>query len=397
MIAVLSPLRAPDAALLLACAIALGACASGKPAPDDTPMAQITDPTQLTYLFGMGDKACTIGAVGANQDLGSPEAMVKVPPFAIDVHEVTVEQYRYCVEMEHCSEPAAYNGPNNVADYYLTATLEANPKFNSFPVVYVTWRQAQEYCEYRGKRLPTEFEWELVAGGAAKTREEKLLYTFLPNQKGPDVKLPGDCEKGVALAACQGGSPDAKSVMASADDYVTLGGVKVFDLAGNVMEWTSSDADELGNGGTHISATCDWNGTEEPWTCGDCVDCLAKAGTAGATKCGMCHTCVCGNNQELPADPTATTIRPECYQPNKTPICPRQPPGKVLEKAYTTKNISSKRVVRGGAFVTANLSGLAKTMIDNCFGRSDARVLAKGPQDDPLQFVGFRCAKDVSK
>ena len=84
--------------LILLGSVVLAACATGRTPPDDTPMAELSDPTQLTYLFGMGDKACTITSTGSSaQDLGAPEVMVKVKPFALDVHEVTIEQYRYCV------------------------------------------------------------------------------------------------------------------------------------------------------------------------------------------------------------------------------------------------------------------------------------------------------------
>ena len=278
----------------------------------------------------------------------------------------------------------------------MTLSGTANSKYASYPVVYVTQNQAREYCAFRNKRLPTEFEWELVAGGPAKTRADKQLYTFLPAERGPDTKIPTGCDKNVAIGACKGNNADVRAVSTSTDDQITVGGVAVFDLAGNVMEWTTSDADEPKSSPSAkpVSATCDWTG-DEPWTCDDCITCLASAGTAGGTKCPMCLTCVCGTDQQLPADPTATAIRPNCYQPNKTAICPRYPTDTVLDKHYTGKNLATKRVIRGGAYITAQASGLAASIVTNCFGRSDARVLAKGPQDDPLVFVGFRCAKDL--
>ncbi len=379
--------------LILLASMALAACATGRPPPDDTPMAELKDPAQLTYLFGMGDKACTITTAKLN-DLGSPEVMVKVGPFAIDTHEVTVEQFRYCVEMDVCSEPVAYNGPNGIQDYYLTLTGDPNVKYSNFPVVYVSQNQAREYCAFRGKRLPTEFEWELVAGGPAQKREDKQLYTFVAD-KGPDAKIPSGCDKNVAIGACKGNNADARAVTTSSDDVVSVGGVKVYDLAGNVMEWTASDGDEPKASATAkpISATCDW---DAKWTCDDCVSCLASAGSAAGTKCTMCSTCYCGDDLQLSSEPTGTTQRSGCYQPKATPICPRYPANEQpLDKSYTGKNAATKRIIRGGAYITATASGLDPALVTNCFGRSDARIIAKGPQEDPLVFVGFRCAKDL--
>ena len=98
----------------------------------------------------------------------------------------------------------------------------------------------------------------------------------------------------------------------------------------------------------------------------------------------------------MPTDPTATWE--DCYAPQApkfTPICPRYPKDAVLDKSFTGKNLGTKRIIRGGAYISASASGLNSDLVANCFGRSDARVLAKGPQDDPLVFVGFRCAQNV--
>ena len=390
---------------ILLASVALAACATGRAPPEVTAMAELRDEATLTYMFGMGDKACTITAPTGMvaQYLGAPEALVKVKPFAIDVHEVTNEQYRYCISMDICSDVYGYDGPNLLSDYFaLGSTGDENPKYNAYPVVYVTQRQAQEYCAFVGKRLPTEFEWERVAGGPGKTRDEKRLYTFLA-ETGPAVKIPLDCGKNVALSACSDGTPQVRPVATMADDVVMVPGyalagsvtTAVYDLAGNVMEWTASDSDEDVK---RISATCDWTG-DEPWT-PDCDACTACLPTLSASHpCPMCQKCVCGHNQHFdpPNDPTGTVVRPECYVPNNTPICPRYPPGTVLDKHDTGKHRSSRRIIRGGASISPsqNAYGVVKSTVDNCFGRSDARVMAKGPVDPPLAIVGFRCAKDL--
>jgi len=345
----------------------LAACATGKPAPAVTPLAEVR--TGLEFQFGMGEYACGIPTptcpTSTSFDPGEPELQVKLKPFALDVHEVTNEQYNFCVQMEVCSQPAGDNGPNGVADYHVS------DKFRQHPVLYVTWQQAKEYCEFVGKRLPTEFEWERVAGGPAQSSADKVLF---PGTKGPLAKLPDTCE--VNVARCNAGLVATRAAMTSAADVVAENGVQVFDLTGNVSEWTASDADEDAR---KLSATCDW---AQPYDCAKCVDCL-KTNPAATCK-PACLSCNCGTG--------GAATKPNCYIPCGTPICPRHPKSSVpVDKSFTGKNTGAQRVVRGGSYFSHPASNNA----GRCDGRSDLRVLLRAPDAEPLPYLGFRCAKTL--
>lgn len=77
--------------------------------------------------------------------------MKRLPPYYIDKYEVTNGQYqRFCKETGHPQSKFAtwqqFNG-------------------NRQPVVGVSWKDAEAYCKWAGKRLPSEEEWEKAARG----------------------------------------------------------------------------------------------------------------------------------------------------------------------------------------------------------------------------------------
>lgn len=101
-------------------------------------------------------------------DPAKPETAV--PPFRVEVHPVTVGQFRAFVaqqpEWRPGAPPALFAGPG-----YLQSWTSANPPADDRPVTEVSWYAARAYCQSQGRRLPTEDEWELVARASTTAKD----------------------------------------------------------------------------------------------------------------------------------------------------------------------------------------------------------------------------------
>lgn len=92
-----------------------------------------------------------------------PVHSVTLSAYYIDRTEVTVADYAECVDAGVCTEPLTDSE-------MIDQSIENNCNWNVFargdhPVNCVNWTQASTYCDWLGKRLPTEAEWEMAARG----------------------------------------------------------------------------------------------------------------------------------------------------------------------------------------------------------------------------------------
>ncbi|HPS29913.1 MAG TPA: SUMF1/EgtB/PvdO family nonheme iron enzyme [bacterium] len=137
--------------------------------------------------------------------------------YYIDKYEVTISQYQLCQNAGVCTEPHDVTSIMYQNYYY-------NSNYAGFPVIWVSWNQAQIFCNWAGKSLPTEAQWEKAARG-----ETLREYPW------GDVAPADNIEATVANYSALFGDVTSASW---GDDGVSPYGV--YNMAGNVAEWTDS-------------------------------------------------------------------------------------------------------------------------------------------------------------
>jgi formylglycine-generating enzyme required for sulfatase activity len=144
-----------------------------------------------------------------------PAHPVTVVPFVLDVTEVTNEDYFRCVRDGPCKP---HNPLSSEANHFGPDTKFRTPKR---PISGVSHADAQAYCQWVGKRLPTEAQWERAARGS-----DGRMYPWGDDKPTRDRAVFGT-----------NNTADVGSRPAGAGPYGHL------DLAGNVWEWVADHYD----------------------------------------------------------------------------------------------------------------------------------------------------------
>lgn len=206
-----------------------------------------------------------------------PPHQVEVSSFYIDVHEVTNKQFKSFVDAtnyvttaekkpdwEELKKQVPPGSPKPTAEFLVAASLVFTPPNqpvsldnplvwwkwvagadwkhpdgptsnlegkDDYPVVQVSWEDAQAYCQWAGKRLPTEAEWEYAARGG----QVNCIYPW-----GNELVSKGKKKANT----WDGHFPDKNTGL---DGYIGAAPVKhfasnpygLYDMAGNVWEWVS--------------------------------------------------------------------------------------------------------------------------------------------------------------
>jgi formylglycine-generating enzyme required for sulfatase activity len=149
-----------------------------------------------------------------------PSHSVALDAFWIDRTEVTNGQYHRCVEAGACS-PLAKTG-----------------SYDDYPVVYVDWFQAVDYCAWAGGRLPTEAEWEYAARGP-ESRSFPWGNQFYDGLGSSDARL-NYCDLSCPMGYADETVDDGYADTAPVGSYPSgAGWCGALDMAGNVREWVS--------------------------------------------------------------------------------------------------------------------------------------------------------------
>jgi serine/threonine-protein kinase len=237
------------------------ASSSAKPGPSGAPSARASASASVDMDAGAADAAAE-----ASVPFVQPRDMTWIPPGSarlgegadarqvalthgayIDQMEVTVQQYKLCVAAGKCPSASQVvlppesaqvvmkamsdpdDAPQDAKEFARAWTSKCNEPRDAAdnPINCVTYAAAQAYCAFRGRRLPTEAEWEMAARGTAGRAfpwgdDKPVCNRACYDRNG------GCLESAEGVTTCPaGGRPRDR----------TPDGV--YDLGGNVAEWVA--------------------------------------------------------------------------------------------------------------------------------------------------------------
>ncbi|MFH1892079.1 MAG: formylglycine-generating enzyme family protein [Candidatus Zixiibacteriota bacterium] len=140
----------------------------------------------------------------------SPVHTVFIDSFYIGKYEVTNAQYaEFCRKTER-----------EMPEFWDMDEFHGGPEYAEYPVIGVSWGDANAYAEWSGMRLPTEAEWEYAGRGGLVGQN----YTY-------------------------GDEPDSSKANFKSEGTVPVGsypanGFGLHDMSGNVVEWVADYYDQ---------------------------------------------------------------------------------------------------------------------------------------------------------
>jgi formylglycine-generating enzyme required for sulfatase activity len=141
-----------------------------------------------------------------------PVHTVYLDGYWMDRTEVTNAMYALCVAAGVCNQPYSTKS-------YTRSSYYGDSQYRDYPVIYVDWNQATAYCEWAGRSLPSEAQWEKAARGT-----DGRIYPL--GDTAPDANLAN-------YSRNKGDTTAVGSYPSGASPY------GIMDMAGNVWEWVA--------------------------------------------------------------------------------------------------------------------------------------------------------------
>jgi len=179
------------------------------------------------FIMGSDDIEAIISTEGGRAYPEIPVNRVYLDGYWIDKYEVSNGQYALCVDEGVCKPPYLSSSETR-PKYY------GNPEYSNYPVIWVNWDMARAYCEWTGRRLPTEAEWEKAARG---TDGRKYPWGNEPLSGERANFCDVNCPRTIANPIYNDGYADTSPVgnyPAGASPYGAM------DMSGNVWEWVGT-------------------------------------------------------------------------------------------------------------------------------------------------------------
>jgi iron(II)-dependent oxidoreductase len=165
--------------------------------------SQVTDPDMVLIPNG----EFNMGKNSTNSTDWQPEHKVYIDAFYMDKYEVTNRQYyEFCTKTNH-----------QLPEFWGLAQFKSGLDYPDYPVVGISSFDAEQYARWAGKRLPTEAEWEYAARGG-------LAGKNFPWGDQVDSAKVNYGKKFKGILKVGSFKPN---------------GFGLFDITGNVWEWTS--------------------------------------------------------------------------------------------------------------------------------------------------------------
>jgi sulfatase modifying factor 1 len=183
----------------------------------------------------------TMGSTAAANE--QPVHTVYLDSFFVDKYEVTNAEFKQFIDAGGYSTPAFWSGAGWSARssygwtqplYWTTGEYHSGTAWPGFPVVGVSWYEAEAYANFVGKRLPTEAEWEKAARGT-----DQRTYPWGEGLDGSRANYYGSgdpYDNNTTPVGFYDGRLHPNPPFQTTDSPSPYG---AYDMAGNVWEWVA--------------------------------------------------------------------------------------------------------------------------------------------------------------